>query len=420
MARKELPAPSISISNTDARRFMLSHHCLWPPRNLGGKTGILDYIRLVGSIQFDPINVVGRNPDLVLQSRVKNYHPELLYELLYEDRTLLDGWDKVASIYLTQDRPYFDRYITRMIAHHGAPDNPPMMYVDQVLEEIREKGPLSSLDFKGNERLSWSWGQQSSMAKASLEVLYAIGKLGIHHRLNTRRYFDLIERLLSEEIIQAPAPNRTEEQYQDWHVLRRVGSLGLANPGGAEHWLGIIGVKSPERRAALWRLVENGDLIPLSVEGLPKKTLFIRTLDLPQLDAVQAEDDAEFGAAFIAPLDNMIWDRALLRWIFDYAYIWEVYKPTAQREYGYYVLPVLYGDRFVARFEPVFDKKSRELIIKNWWWESGIQTNTEMEKALLENLRAFCSYLDTSALLMSEWVVSDPSLGWIHCSEYNE
>jgi uncharacterized protein YcaQ len=73
MARKELPAPSISISNTDARRFMLSHHCLWPPRNLGGKTGILDYIRLVGSIQFDPINVVGRNPDLVLQSRVKNY-----------------------------------------------------------------------------------------------------------------------------------------------------------------------------------------------------------------------------------------------------------------------------------------------------------------------------------------------------------
>ena len=107
MAATNLPAPDLTITQSTARRFMLAHHQLWPPRQLEGKSGALEYIQHVGSIQFDPINIVGRNPDLVLQSRVRNFKPEHLDQLLYEDRHLVDGWDKMACLYAVADWPYF-------------------------------------------------------------------------------------------------------------------------------------------------------------------------------------------------------------------------------------------------------------------------------------------------------------------------
>jgi uncharacterized protein YcaQ len=103
MAKITLPSPTMTLSKAQARRFLLAHHRLWPPRQLEGKMGVLDYVRHAGCIQFDPINVVGCNPDLVLQSRVVGYRAVLLDELLYQDRHLVDGYDKVASIYLTAD-----------------------------------------------------------------------------------------------------------------------------------------------------------------------------------------------------------------------------------------------------------------------------------------------------------------------------
>ena len=100
---------ALTLSNQQARRFLLAHHRLWPPYELEGKAGALAYVRRVGCIQFDPLNIVGRNPDLVLQSRVSNYRPALLEELLYQDRRLLDGWDKNMSIYAVEDWPCFRR-----------------------------------------------------------------------------------------------------------------------------------------------------------------------------------------------------------------------------------------------------------------------------------------------------------------------
>ena len=90
------------------------------------------------------------------------------------------------------------------------------------------------------------------------------------------------------------------------------------------------------------------------------------------LDLAAGVDDAPPAATFIGPLDNLIWDRDLIRWLFDFDYTWEVYKPAAQRKYGHYVLPVLYGDRFIARVEPIFDRKARVLTVVNWWWEVGV------------------------------------------------
>ncbi len=413
MAKIHLPSPTITVSKLHARRFILAHQRLWPPRKLRGKLGILEFIRHVGCVQFDPINVVGRNPDLVLQSRIDKYRPTMLEELLYFDHQLLDGWDKVSSIILTEDWPYFSRHRKLMRERHGDPSNPPMEIASMVLDAIRERGPLSSIDFKRGDKIDWSWGQRSRLAKASLDVLYAMGEILVHNRVGSRRVFDLTERMISPSLISTPDPNETMEDYQEWHVLRRVGGLGLANPGASEFWLAMLGVKGDILRTTLARLVERGELVVLAVDGVPDRNFFIRSKDLPTLEMVRTKRSPKSRAALIGALDNALWDRNLLRWIFEFEYVWEVYKPVKQRKYGYYVLPVLFGDRFVARVDPVYDRKERELTLKNWWWENGVQPDDRMTAALIICMKEFMRYLGASRVRLGNEASRKANLGWV-------
>lgn len=411
----------MTLSKAQARRFLLAHHRLWPPRQLKGKAGIVDYIRHVGCIQFDPINVVGCNPDLVLQSRVAGYRPVLLDELLYQDRQLVDGYDKVASVYFTADWPYFARRRAVMRRHHAEANRSQQAFeaAPDILQAVRQRGPTSSLDLKdledddNDDNVSWSWGHRARLGRAALDILYDTGEIGIHHRIGTRRVFDAIERLLPVDVLSVPDPHQVDEDYRNWHVLRRVGSLGLANPSASQCWQGISGVDGQVRRAMLTRLVERGDALAVALEDVPRRVFFVRIADLPMLDAVQNQNPPQPQAAFIAPLDNLIWDRVLVRLVFDFAYTWEVYTPAAKRKYAHYVLPVLYGDRFVARFEPAFDKKTRELVVANWWWEEGVRPDDAMCAALTRCLGEFARYLDAGQVQLGEKVSGKKSLEWV-------
>ena len=427
MSKTRIPPATLTLNLQDARRFMLAHQRLWPPRQLAGKVGIMSFFQQVGSIQFDPINRVGRNPDLVLQSRLAGYQPHLLEALLYTDRQLLDGWDKVASIHPTHDWPYFARYRETIRQRHRSMPmripppmveevhrkGPPMEMAPAILEAIRDRGPLSSLDLKQQERIDWHWGQPTTIARALLETLYAMGDLVVHHRVGTRRAFELAERALPADLHSARDPHESEEAYQDWHVLRRVGGLGLANPGSGEQWLGILGTKSAGRKATLSRLVEGGEMVSVAVEGLSSRTFFMRSADLPTLNLVRNEAPPKTGAAIIGALDNLTWDRDMLRWIFDFDYVWEVYKPAAKRKYGYYVLPVIYGDRFVARFDPAWDRKKWQLTITNWWWEAGVEPDEEMAEALVACFREFMNYLGAQQIDLGTEVAGDKRLLWV-------
>ena len=279
-----------------------------------------------------------------------------------------------------------------------------------VKDAIRDRGPLCSADLGHDDTIDWWWGVPTRLGRAALEILYGMGEVGVHHRVNTRRYFDLIERLLPADLLAAADPNPTDEAYLDWHVARRVGSLGLASPTAGERWHGIaVGTARAEvRRVTLARLAAQGVLIPVAVEGIAQSPLFIRATDAPLLDVSARPDTVAPAAAFIAPLDNLIWDRDLIRWLFDFDYTWEVYKPAEQRKYGHYVLPVLYGDRFSARVEPIFDRKARVLTIVNWWWEAGVVPDDAMIAALAECLAAFGRYLGAGEIRLGEPVREDP------------
>jgi hypothetical protein len=280
----------------------------------------------------------------------------------------------------------------------------------QVRRAIETRGPLSSIDLDLDRTVDWSWAP-TRLARAALDSMYAWGELIIHHRVHTRKVYDFAARHLPEALLTAPDPNPTEEAYHDWFVHRRIGSVGLMwdRAGGA--WLGPRNVKSPQRRAALSRLLERDRVVEVDVEGT-RQTFYIRKEDEPHLQQIRDDEGPDFSphVTLLAPLDNVLWDRRLVEELFGFAYTWEVYKPAAEREYGYYVLPVLYDDRFVARCEPTFDRDTGELAIEGWWWEADTEPDATMEAALVEGLGSFMRYLGASSIQLSQDVAQDATL----------
>jgi uncharacterized protein YcaQ len=198
-------------------------------------------------------------------------------------------------------------------------------------------------------------------------------------------------------------PHPSQEDYLDWHVFRRAGGVGLVHPAVNAKWGGIRGWRGGRIRAALARLLEKGRLVRVAIEGLPRKEFYVRRGDLPALEAAGRRSATPPGAAFIAPLDNLMWDGDLIEMLFDFSYTWEVYKPAAKRTWGYYVLPVLVGDRLVARLDPGFNKAAKRFTIQNWWWEKGVDKKGDgLEAALQDCLRQFCQYLGADSVSLGD------------------
>jgi uncharacterized protein YcaQ len=402
---------TITINKQEARRFILSHQGLWPPHQLRGKSGILEHIQHVGCIQFDPLNMAGNNPELVLQARVADFRPVMLQELLYKERMLLDGWDKMMSIYGIEDWPYFQRRRDSAKNRLGEDSRPAIAIMPQVRKAIEERGPLSSIDLDFDQTVDWSWAP-TKIARAALESMYFWGELVIHHKVHTRKVYDFASKHIPQEIRSAHDPNETEEQYHDWYVQRRIGSVGLIWGRAGDAWLAMPGIKTRERRAAIARLLNKRKIIEVQVEGI-NHPLYMRSDDKIRLDKIRNAGDAVSGAAFIAPLDNLLWDRKLVRELFDFDYRWEVYKPVEKRQYGYYVLPILYGDRFVARFEPMRDKKNGTLIIKNWWWEPDEPATQSMHDDLAQCFERFLNFLGVDVVQIDQKTLKQNHLDWL-------
>jgi uncharacterized protein YcaQ len=401
----------LTLTQEQARRFLLAHQSLWPPQALQGKDGLLSYIRRVGCIQFDPLDKVGRNPELVLQSRLSDFRPPLLDDLLYQQRALLDGWDKMMSIYAQEDWPAFHRRreSTRSWQRHNQPEV--LAVLPQVRQAIEERGPLSSIDLDFDQTVEWSWAP-TRLARAALESMYNWGELIVHHKVHTRKVYDFASRHIPAELLEAPDPFKNEQDYYDWYVLRRIGSVGLLPGRASDGWLGMWEVKSAARNRSLERLLARGALHQVEVIGL-NYPLYMRADDLPTLERVLDGEKPAPQAAFLAPLDNLIWDRALVQELFDFEYRWEVYKPVDERRWGYYVLPILYGERFIARFEPVRDKGNGSLSILNWWWEVGVEPTQDLQVALNQAMQRFMDYLNLDTLQIEDQVIEREGLVWL-------
>lgn len=390
---------TIYLSKEQLRSFLITYQGLNYPKPFKGLEGIKEFVKSVGCLQYDPLNVVGRNIDLILQSRIKGYEPWMLEKLMYQDRELIDGWDKMMAIYSREDWPYFKRVRDiRKAGMEGMLEGKSSIrvtdYVDEIIEYISENGPClaNKINLGKAERGRWGHGRISG---AAMDYMFNMGNLGIRERKNVQRVYDLIENLLPEELLKAGDPFESDRDFYKWYVKRRIGSIGVYWDRSGEGWLGYFLMDKKLRLEILNELCQEGELLRVQVDSI-KENFYIRKEDFPML--MTSEEDIEKKISFLAPLDNLLWDRKLLKNIFDFQYKWEVYVPAAKRQYGYYVLPVLYGNSLVARFEPENHKGSGPLIIKKWWWEEGFTVTEEVKKEVIASLESFCRYLNASGI----------------------
>ena len=383
----------LQLSREQARRLLAHYH--FRPTDLPGV-----FTRL-STVQYDPLNPVGRNPDLVLQARVPGYRVDDWQPLAYEQRLIYDAWDKQACLVPTSDwpmralvreryQPYHDREILQSEA----------TAVEALLALLDERGPLSSLEFEQKpapvdvdpQYRNW-YG--ATLARRILRSLWASGELVTHHRRNGRHYYDRAARVIpAQHFIQ---PSQLDEgTYLRWILARRYQAVGLLRPTAEAAIWSVCG-EAAQRRLALAELVEAGLLHPVQVgdERLPyyAHAEALKSLDQPPLEP---------RVIFLGPLDSFLWDRKGVQQIFGFDYIWEVYKPEPLRKWGYYVLPVFYGDRFIARVDSRLEKGV--WTIARWWWEKDIVPDAELLDALQVAMTRFMDYLGANGVRASEGV----------------
>ncbi len=380
---------SFYLSNQQARRFMLLKQGLIDDFRFVGKLGVLDFVDQAGCIQYDPIDVCGKNAELVLQSRVKGFTKQMLYELLYEERALLDYFDKNLAIIKTTDWPYLWR--KREAYQVGGRSHGEVNAVcEQIKEIIATKGCVSSADLDFDDRVHWYWSD-TKLSRAALETLYFRGDLVIHHKKGTIKYYDLAESCIDTALLAAPRPYTNLLDYHKWCVLRRIGAVGLLWNKPSDAWLGIQDLKAAERKEVFALLLAEGRIIEITVEGLKDK-LYCLGSDQDMLEEILLEPKLKPRCELIAPLDSMLWDRRLIKELFDFDYKWEIYTPETQRKFGYYVLPLLYDDRLIGRVEAVCDRKAKILHVKNIWYQEGVKQGKKLEKAVQDCIARFAAF----------------------------
>lgn len=395
----------IQLTNRQARQFLLLKQGLLGEHIFNGKQGAFDFVRQAGCIQFDPVDACGKNAELTLQSRVRGFTKKTLYELLYEDRLLVDYPDKNLSILPTEDWPYFERY--RQAARNNAGKFPELEELaGEAKRYIAKNGPVSSDDLPIEGSIHWhsaihwsgEWGGKTNAARAVLEQLYSTGELVIHHKQGARKYYALAADYIPQRILEAPDPVTDEFAHQKWRLLRRIAAVGLLWNRPSDAWLNIWGMKAKERTRAFEELQEEGEILPVQVEGI-KTVLYFHVKDRPVLERVLSQAEGASKKApfkprceFLAPLDCFLWDRNLIRELFGFDYKWEIYTPAAQRKYGFYVLPILYGERFIGRIEAAADRKTGVLTVKNIWYEEDVRRTKKMSEALQRSIRRFAKF----------------------------
>ncbi len=401
----------MKVAAESARRFLVARHLLAPARSLqGGPDAVLEVFRRFGSIQFDPIDVAGRTHDLMLHARVADYDPAWCDEL-YEQREIFEAYNKGLSFVLASEFPWF-RAPLRARPPAVLAENPEV--ADGVLERIRADGPLSSLDFERETGNTTDWfGMPTNTVRALLEAYTLTGDLGLAKRDGKRRYYDLLERLLPKKLLAREVPLREQARHK---MLSRYRAHGLLGVGGGGDIFGGLGPakqdprwpEHPGRTALREDLLETGELVAVEVEGVRGKRFVLRD----EVELLEAPPEPAPTVAFLPPFDPLVWDRSLLGSLFGFEYVWELFHPPAKRRWGWYVLPILFGDRFVGRIEPRIDRAAGTVQVVGLWWEDGFTPGrTEgFVDAMNEAVRAYLRFAGASRIEWAEHLTKERRL----------
>ncbi len=391
---------AINISKQTARRFVLGKQGLWPGRRWKGKKGTAQAIRECEVVQLDPLNIFARSQDIVLHSRVLEYKPEYLYQVAYKDREFFDygGWLAMCPM---SNLPYYRVHMERRKHHKRVEDfflsNPELF--EQVRQELRVRGPLGNRNFNGNAVAGNYRGRKDT--SLALYDMWLCGELMIHHREGFERVYDFRENIAPKEYEYVA----DEKAAEDFFLRQNISFWGLFRESVLKPAL-QYDLQHNYSRAQVSQLIaawlESGKVKQVKIEG-GRDTYLVLAVDVPALESLEKgkipkgwkpkETTTLEEVTFLSPLD-IVSARGRAKKLFDFDYVWEVYVPAHKRRWGYYVLPILYGDDLVARLDPKLDRTTMTLEIKGFWHEEDAPVkDVEFADALAKGLIRFAKFL---------------------------
>lgn len=390
----------IKCSRVVIKKFILSKQLLFSPRKIAGMDGIETVFNSLRAIQYDPQNPCGGSVDLSLQARVSKIHPLDYYSWLYEQRKGIEAYDKELAVVPIEDlylcRGVFPKSRKRKLEEFLKASGKEL---DILLKRIEKDGPLCSSDLDDNKKVDLFW-EPARWSKAALDSLWKTGKLVISRRENGRKYYDLPHKVYGSSF--AWKSKLVEDELQEECVVRRIQSIGiLPISGTGSGWLGVGSGK--EIKTVLAELIKEGRLTEVEVEG-SKGRYVINSSDSEMLSRVEKKEP-ENKVSFLSPLDNLLWDRKMIKDFFDFEYVWETYTPISARKFGHYVLPILYGSEFIGRIELRNNKEEGVLDVKGFWKEPSYIWEKEISKAFEESLKEFQDYLGKEGI---RWLCDMP------------
>jgi uncharacterized protein YcaQ len=365
-----------------ARRLLLgAQGLLDDPRRRATADSLYEIIERLGFVQIDSINVVERAHHLTLAARLQSYRPRLLARLLEGDRRLFEHWTHDASAIPTRWYPHwhfrFERYRQKVLEHpwwkERVGDRPGELTAE-VLDRVRREGSVMTRDFEdlrpaGTDKTWWGWKPE----KAALEFLWRTGELAVTRRINFHKVYDLTERVLPEA---HAAPRPDPEEHLEWACRSALERLGIASADEIAGFWRAISLE--EAKAWCERAAAAGEIVPVLVEAVeavdgaaPR-----RSWALPDWEErLAALPSAPPRVRLLSPFDPILRDRRRTLRLFGFDYRFEAFVPAPQRRWGYYVLPILEGERLIGRLDPKLRREEGVLEIRQVWWEPGVRAS---------------------------------------------
>ena len=359
----------VTLSRAEARRLLVSH--LGLNRVLGrGARGTRAVLERLRCIQLDPLDVIGTNADLVVMARTddvcrgdvwRHLFPKHAFEHFAKERCILpaDAFPRYREVGHFAQTPWW---------RHGEREarvTPQVLRA--VLDEVRERGPLTAAEVTDHgtvEPMEWSgWKSTAKATTMALEMLWTQCDIVVAGRTESReKLYDVPERAFGK--LPKPAGD-----FARWAVRERAHAAGLLSRAGGAMWSMLSKVRTSP---LIDELVEAGELVEVAIEDSPR-----RYLAVPAFLAKRrvAYDDR---VRILGPLDPLIWDRELVRHVFDFEYVWEVYKPAKQRRWGWYVCPLLHRDRLIGRVEARVEKGA--LVVKKLWMDFDVDVSEALDR----------------------------------------
>jgi uncharacterized protein len=389
------------ISQETAKRLMLNAQLLDGTTNLSkGKKGVLEIMERLGYVQIDSLSVVKRAHHHVLWTRMRDYNESMLDDLLAKDRKVFEYWGHAVCylpmtdyrFYLPRMRNFSDPKTSwgkkrlHMAGHLMQP----------ILDTIRDEGPKSSKDFTPQKGEPVVTGDSflPQLVRIALDLLFWRGDLMISERKSFRKVFDLKERVLPKNT-DTTYPN--DDELGTFFVRRSLSALGIVTEKEILSFMQPEGMRDSDIRATsngvikreLDKQLKLGQVVQVEINEIPG---VIHYTYAESLDKIKKIMDLEPQVTFLSPFDNLVIRRERIKRLFDFEYTIECYVPAAKRKYGYFVLPVLWKDQLVARFDPKTDKKTKTLLVQNLVYEPGFNDKNQFEHTFNAELETFATF----------------------------